>query len=120
MLPWMSSSGRANRGLLEPSIQNSTDSGSPNLFTWRDAVTARIFADLRRSGVGLEVLGRTREELNRHSDQLGGDQVIVINGHVSIHSAKEQISVALKGREPAALYCVGWALDAVHAKLARA
>lgn len=102
------------RGFVEPSIQASSGSGSPNLFTRRDALNVRILADLRRAGVSLATLDRTAAKLKDRPADLRADSVLVINGHVSIMSANEQLSAALSEHEPATLYCVGWAIDAVE------
>jgi DNA-binding transcriptional MerR regulator len=104
------------RGLIAPTVYSSTGSGRPNLFSLEDALSARILADLRRAGLDLEVLERTAAEL-QSGTKLGPDDVLVINGRVEVLAGDRQITEALGRKEPALLYRVSWALEAlaVHA-----
>jgi DNA-binding transcriptional MerR regulator len=100
------------RGLLQPSFRVSTGAGTPNLFSFQDALVARILGDLRRSGAGLDVLERTARGL-RNQTELRGDEVLLINGEVSLLSGGESLEAALSEAQPSLVYSVGWASEAL-------
>lgn len=83
------------RGLLRPSVRSSSGTGKPNLFTPSDAVAARILADLRRGGLGIEQLERTAKALSEHSSALAEPAIIVINGRVDVVHDPAQAAAAL-------------------------
>ncbi len=74
------------RGLVQASVQTSTGSGRPNLFSRDDALRARILGDLDRAGVNFKSLQKTAEKLNAHSEFLQGEGVLSVNGTVEFFS----------------------------------
>jgi DNA-binding transcriptional MerR regulator len=103
------------RGLIAPSVQASTGSGTRNLFSDRDALAARVLADLRRAGLDLDALARTAEILNDRREELRPDHVLVVNGTVTIRNDEEQLAAALARPEPAIAYRISWAIEALEA-----
>jgi DNA-binding transcriptional MerR regulator len=102
------------RGLLAPSLQASTGTGRPNLFSRRDLLTVKVMADLRAAGVGFESLELTATALQRPGQELEGNEVLVINGSVELIDGDRSLSQALKRREPAVVYPLAWASEAVE------
>lgn len=92
------------RGLLTPSLQASTGTGSPNLFTLEDLLTAKVLGDLRRAGVDFDSLEQAARELQVNRQQLRGNEMLVINGRVELLDGSRPISSALRGSEPAIVY----------------
>lgn len=72
------------RGLLEPSIQRSTGPGVPNLFSTRDAVRAKVVADLRESGVPFKKVDEASTKLEDHATALTDGAMVLVNGSVSV------------------------------------
>lgn len=103
------------RGLLTASVQVSTGTGSPNLFSSRDALTARVLADLRRSGVDLESMEKASGELQKRGDNLTGEEVLVVNGRVELFASTPPLADVLQERKPALIYELAWAREAVEA-----
>jgi DNA-binding transcriptional MerR regulator len=103
------------RGLIEPSIQTSTGTGRPNLFSEEDALRVRILADLRRAGVDLDVLQAAADGLRRRRSKLAGQEVVVINGHVAVYDDDRQLAKAFDRPEPTLVYRVSWAREALKA-----
>jgi len=102
------------RGLLVASLQTSTGSGMPNLFSLRDALTARVLADLRRAGVDFESLEKASRELHKRRETLSGEEILAVNGRVDLFEADQPIEDLLQEREPAVAYRLSWAREAVE------
>src|SRR5688572_1093173 len=66
------------RGLLAPSVQPSSGTGTPNLFGNEDAVRARVLADLRRAGISLEVLAHAGARLQEHPEALQREAIMLL------------------------------------------
>jgi DNA-binding transcriptional MerR regulator len=96
------------RGLLQPSIQRSTGPGVPNLFNIRDAVRAKIVADLRGSGVPFNKIGEASTKLEDHATALTDGAMVLVNGSVSVLDDKDAF-VAIKQESLTLVY------DTVHA-----
>jgi len=77
------------RGLLRPSAQKSTGTGSPNLFCHKDAVHAKVIADLRASGVGFDRLTEAADKLSADPAALTDGAMVLVNGSVSVVSHAE-------------------------------
>jgi DNA-binding transcriptional MerR regulator len=103
------------RGLLTASVQASTGTGSPNLFSPRDALTARVLADLRRTGVDLDSMEKASNELQKQGENLTGEEVLVVNGRVELLDSTQPLADVLREREPAVIYELAWAREAVEA-----
>lgn len=99
------------RGLLNASLQTSLGTGSPNLFSERDALAARILADLRRAGVDLQHLERVADELKVHPEQIEGNGALVINGSVDLVESTQSLDEVLTDRKPAVVYRLAWARE---------
>lgn len=76
------------RGLIRPSLQASRGTGVPNLFTFDDAVRAKVIADLRRWGVSFERVLEAARELDDHPEALDTGAMVLVNGAVSVVDAK--------------------------------
>jgi DNA-binding transcriptional MerR regulator len=73
------------RGLLQPSIQRSTGPGVPNLFNTRDAIRAKVVADLRGSGVPFNKVDEAATQIEDHATALTDDgAMVLVNGSVSV------------------------------------
>ena len=107
------------RGLLRATCQNSEGAGTPNLFSANDALEARILADLRRAGLDLEALDRAARAIHRAPGRLAGNELLLINGNVSVFEDEEQLRRELERPEPTFLYNVAWARSALDEHLAR-
>jgi DNA-binding transcriptional MerR regulator len=102
------------RGLIRASIQNSTGTGRPNVFTYGDALAIRVLADLRRTGVELDALQRAAEKLDEKRNVLAGDEVLVVNGSVDLLTSDQPIADVLQERQAAVCYELAWAREAVE------
>lgn len=102
------------RGLLRASVQTSTGSGSPNLFSSEDALRARILGDLVRAGVSFKSLQKTAEKLNAHSEFLQGDGVLSVNGSVEFFSSGQSMGEI---KEPGVVYPLSLARAAIEQAL---
>jgi DNA-binding transcriptional MerR regulator len=72
------------RGLLRPSVQVSSGTGVPNLFSFRDVVRAKVVADLRQSGLPFEKIEEASSQLEHHSTALTEGAMVLVNGSVSV------------------------------------
>jgi len=72
------------RGLLQPSIQCSTGPGVPNLFSTRDAIRAKVVADLRESGVPFNKVDEASAKIEDHATALTDGAMVLVNGSVSV------------------------------------
>jgi DNA-binding transcriptional MerR regulator len=105
------------RGLIEPSFHTSTGAGSPNLFSFQDALKARILGHLRSTGIDLEMIERTAQGL-KEAPPLEPADTLLVNGKVSILKGGEDIAGAIDQAQPSVIYRVSWASDALeHAQL---
>jgi DNA-binding transcriptional MerR regulator len=77
------------RGLLRPSLQQSSGTGVPNLFSVDDAVQIKVIVDLRQSGVSFERLSEAAAELAAHPIALSAGAAVLVNGSVSVVSHAE-------------------------------
>lgn len=101
------------RGLLKPSFHVSTGAGSPNLFSFQDAIKARILGDLRAAGIDLELIERTATELREWST-LETDDTLLVNGKLSVLKGNADINAAISEAKPSLIYRVSWASDAIE------
>lgn len=99
------------RGLLKPGFQVSTGAGTPNLFTFQDAIKARILADLRNAGIDLDLVERTAEGIR--DLELEYDGVLLVNGKVQVLSAGDDLDTALDQAMPSVVYRISWASEAL-------
>jgi DNA-binding transcriptional MerR regulator len=100
------------RGLLEPSFHASTGAGSPNLFSFQDALKARILGHLRSAGIDLEMLERTAHGL-REVSELEGEDMLLLNGKLSVLKGGADIDAEIKEKQPSLIYRVSWATEAL-------
>jgi DNA-binding transcriptional MerR regulator len=84
------------RGLLEPSVQQSSGTGTRNLFDDRDALTACVLADLRAAGVRFELLQQAADRLRKNDEALDRQAFMLVNGDVSIVFDEQEAATALK------------------------
>jgi DNA-binding transcriptional MerR regulator len=101
------------RGLLHPSFHASSGAGSPNLFSFRDALKARILGELRNEGIDLDLLERTAAGLDQLPDFVPDDKILV-NGTVSLVRAGEDLEDAIEQARPSLVYRVSWAFEALR------
>lgn len=97
------------RGLLEPSFSVSTGSGRPNLFTFQDALKARILAHLRSAGIDLEMLERTAHGLKKV--ELDSEDTLLLNGSLHVLKGGADIDDEIKEKQPSLVYRVSWATE---------
>jgi DNA-binding transcriptional MerR regulator len=83
------------RGLLAPSLQKSSGTGIPNLFTREDAIKAKVVADLRQAGLSFERLEETVSKLEEHPIALSHGAMILVNGSVHVTGA-EAVHAAIR------------------------
>lgn len=100
------------RGLLKPSFLASTGAGHPNLFSYQDALKARILGDFRGEGIDLDLIERAAEELQQWPI-LHPDDIVLVNGHVSVLKPTDNLNEAIKEAKPSVVYRVSWAVDAL-------
>jgi DNA-binding transcriptional MerR regulator len=100
------------RGMLEPSYRASTGSGRPNLFSFQDALKARILAHLRSAGLDLEMLERTAQGL-KQIPTLDSEDTILVNGSLSVLKGGSDIDEAIEEAQPSVIYRVEWAAEAL-------
>lgn len=99
------------RGLLKPGFRVSTGAGTPNLFTFQDAIKARILGDLRNAGIDLDLVERTAEGIR--DLELEDDGVLLVNGKVQVLSAGDDLDTALNQAMPSVVYRISWASEAL-------
>jgi DNA-binding transcriptional MerR regulator len=105
------------RGLLRPSLQASSGTGSPNLFSIEDAVQAKIIAELRASGISFELLEQVAEHLQTNQTALTEGAVVLVNGSVSVLPAAD-VPAAHEQESPTLAYDTQYAIREVNAALA--
>jgi DNA-binding transcriptional MerR regulator len=99
------------RGLLKPGFQVSTGAGTPNLFTFQDAIKARILGDLRNAGIDLPLVERTAKGLC--DLELEDDGVLLVNGNVKVLPGDADLDSALDEDRPSIVYRIAWASEAL-------
>lgn len=107
------------RGLLAPSVQRSSGTGIPNLFTPEDAVKAKVVADLRQAGVSFERIAETVSMLDQHPTALTRGAMILVNGSVHVTDA-ESAAAAIREEGLTLVYNTAHAARTVTASLASA
>jgi DNA-binding transcriptional MerR regulator len=105
------------RGLLRPSVQVSSGIGVPNLFSVRDAVRAKVVADLRGSGVSFEKLGQASTELEAHATALTEGAMVVVNGSVSVVDDADAYA-AIKRESLTLVYDTAYAVREIESVIA--
>jgi DNA-binding transcriptional MerR regulator len=104
------------RGLLRPSVQFAGGSGVPNLFSARDAVRAKVVADLRHSGLSFEKLGQASIQLEDHATALTEGAMLLVNDSVSVLD-DEAAYAAIKQDSPTLVYDTAHAVRNVTAAM---
>jgi len=84
------------RGLFSPSLQQSKGTGSRNVFSARDALTACVLVELRAAGVNFDLLRQAAEQLREHEDTLERPAYMLVNGDVRIVRDPQQAARALE------------------------
>jgi DNA-binding transcriptional MerR regulator len=102
------------RGLLSPSVQRSTGSGIPNLFDTRDAVQAKVVADLRASGAPFNKIGQAAVGLQGHPGALTVGAMVLVNGSVSVVDYNDAFA-EIKRESLTLVYDTGHAVRAINA-----
>lgn len=102
------------RGLLQPSIQLSTGPGVPNLFSTRDAVRAKVVADLRESGVPFNKVDEASAKLEDHATALTDGAMVLVNGSVSVLDDDDAFA-AIKRESLTLVYDTAHAVRAISA-----
>jgi DNA-binding transcriptional MerR regulator len=104
------------RQLIQPSMQQSSGVGIPNLFTRDDAIKAKILVDLRHAGLSLDRLGDAREHLDHDRRTLDPGALLLVNGSIMVADPDE--AIPLIAREPITLvYNTRHAIQAIDAAL---
>jgi DNA-binding transcriptional MerR regulator len=104
------------RGLLRPSLQQSSGTGVPNLFSADDAVQIKVIADLRQTGVSFERLSEAAAQLAAHPTALKSGATVLVNGSVSVVEDGEAWDV-LRDEQIALVYKTSHAVREVAAAL---
>jgi DNA-binding transcriptional MerR regulator len=105
------------RGLVQPSMQRSRGTGTPNLFSRADAVKAKVIADLRHAGLSFDRLAETAAHLDANGAALTAGALVLVNGSVSIADA-QQASAAIKQESLTLVYNTQHAIKAIDQALA--
>jgi DNA-binding transcriptional MerR regulator len=104
------------RGLVRPSVQCSTGPGVPNLFSTRDAVRAKVVADLRESGVPFNKIGEASMRLEGHASALTDGAMVLVNGSVSVVDDKDAFA-AIKRESLTLVYDTAHAVRTITAAI---
>jgi DNA-binding transcriptional MerR regulator len=105
------------RGLVQPSMQRSSGTGVPNLFSSEDAVKAKVIADLRQAGMSFQLLAETASSLDAHTGALTHGAIVLVNGSVSIVDA-DAAAAAIRQQSLSLVYNTEHAVDAIRTALA--
>jgi DNA-binding transcriptional MerR regulator len=84
------------RGLIQPSVQQSSGTGTRNLFDERDALTACVLAELRAAGVNFDLLQQASERLRNSEDAVRRQAFMLFNGDVKIVFDEQEAAATLK------------------------
>lgn len=106
------------RGILTPTKQAASGSGSPNLFDFGDALLARILGDLRRAGLEMHVLERVAAELRRQGRRPTGAELLLVNGRVELVGRSDDVRERLTAAGTTVVYDTVDARTAVERVLA--
>jgi DNA-binding transcriptional MerR regulator len=98
------------RGLLCPSVQESSGTGTHNLFSEEDAVMACVLADLRQAGVKFELLEQAAARLRENNRALREEAYLLVNGDVTIVFHEQEAVSALRRGGLTLAYNTGEAL----------
>lgn len=79
------------KGLVQPSHQSATGSGSVNLFGVEDAVQLYVLAELRQAGLEVRVLEAVAKPLRSLTETLAGDELLVIGEGVATITTPDEI-----------------------------
>lgn len=104
------------RGLIEPSMQRSRGTGTPNLFSRKDAVKTKVIADLRQAGVSFDLLEKASVNLDAHPTALSEGAVVLVNGSVSVVDADQAFDLIAAGALTL-VYNVNHAIKTIEASL---
>jgi DNA-binding transcriptional MerR regulator len=104
------------RGLLRPSMQESSGIGVPNLFSVEDAVRAKVIADLRSSGLSFDRLGQAAAELDAHPGALTDGAMVLVNGSVSVVDA-HGAAIAIKKESLTLVYNTKHAVSEIRSAM---
>jgi DNA-binding transcriptional MerR regulator len=83
------------RGLLRPSVPQSSGTGTRNLFDDRDAVAACVLAELRAAGLKFDLLQQAAERLRENDDALRRQAFMLVNSDVRIVFDEQEAAAAL-------------------------
>jgi DNA-binding transcriptional MerR regulator len=106
------------RGILKPTRQAASGSGSANVFDFQDALLARLFGDLRRAGLEMHVLERVAAELRRQRRRPTGAELLLVNGRVELVGRRDDVGGRLTGAGTTIVYDTAQARTAVERSLA--
>jgi DNA-binding transcriptional MerR regulator len=98
------------RELLRPSIQQSSGTGTHNLFSEEDAVMASVLADLREAGVKFDLLEQAAARLRGNSRALREEAYLLVNGDVTVVFDEQEALSALRRGGLTLAYNTGEAL----------
>jgi DNA-binding transcriptional MerR regulator len=104
------------RGLLRPSMQESSGIGVPNLFSAEDAVQAKVIVDLRQSGLSFDRLQQAATQLDGHPKALTDGAMVLVNGSVSVVD-QDEAAAAIQKESLTLVYNTTHAVQLVHSKL---
>jgi hypothetical protein len=90
------------RGLLRVSVKETHGAGVSNVLDVGDLFEACVLADLRRAGLSMDALERAAAALRDY--ELKGDEVLVMNGSVTILARGADITGAALASTPAVVY----------------
>jgi DNA-binding transcriptional MerR regulator len=102
------------RGLLRPSVQQSSGTGTRNLFDERDALTAYVLADLRAAGVNFKLLEQAAQRLRDDDKALQQEAFVIVNGDVRVVFGARQAATALNREGLTLAYNTGTALERIR------
>ena len=102
------------RGLLAPSRQEAVGSGTVNLFDDADALEVCMLADLRRLGLSVSALQRLTDGIRRRPVRLTGDELLLLNGSVTVLAGYSMLPKAVAAGTPALVYDMARAREALE------
>lgn len=102
------------RGLIIPSVNQSTGTGNRNLFDRSDAVTVCVLVELRAAGVNFDLLQQAAERLRDTEDALKRRAFMLVNGDVRIVFDEAEAAAALQRGGLTLAYNTAGALERVE------